>query len=448
MVSVSNIRNLANYLIKHGKSILIDSNRIVPQEYYKYTTETIGAGKTVLSQETKVSLGNASLWIDSLLKAQLPEARAEVQLMFSHLPSVERTMHRAKGALSIEPKLLKSLEKEKVFTSFQDAVNAIGDGIGSRVITKSLKKLSDNEIHSMINNLKIEGRELTAREKQLLKKYVYNEPLERHESEQAFKLYEKFAEPLIEKRNDEVVNELTAGILKFRLDKGEFTLEELKKSGMFNEKLIERIETGDVMPMNITVINNYRGEHGLPEFTNRQIQRLVKATGFNCKEPITIYSDPRGLDYSRYTKEEINKIRSKSIKSSGYRTAQMNIMHSNGAFGEIQFRGKYTNLIGEYEHIAYDLRQNKNTLGPIFQGYADAIGKLDEKKYKIYNKYLESCYNYYNRIELGLPAKKPLLPKGFNPILSEENMKRLHDLSEAESKKIAKTFSPHLMAVA
>ena len=118
----------------------------------------------------------------------------------------------------------------------------------------------------------------------------------------------------------------------------------------------------------------------------------------------------------------------------------MNVVFKNGTLGEIQFRGEETNKIGEYEHIAYDLRQGKNTLGSLFNDFKDAISKLSPEEYSEYNNYLEACYNYYNRIELGLPANKPKLPSKFNPILSEENMKELHDKNEARLNDLKKNF--------
>lgn len=60
----------------------------------------------------------------------------------------------------------------------------------------------------------------------------------------------------------------------------------------------------------------------------------------------------------------------------------MNIIHSNGVRGELQFRGPLTNYFGEYEHIAYDLRQGKNTLGPLFNDYKREISKLPDWKYE------------------------------------------------------------------
>ena len=156
----------------------------------------------------------------------------------------------------------------------------------------------------------------------------------------------------------------------------------------------------------------------------------------------------RGLDDFLYTAEQMTEYSKKSVKASGYRTAQMNVIHQNGARGELQVRGRMTNMIGEYEHIAYDLRQGKNTLGPLFDDFTKAVSSLTPEQYNVYNKYLESCYNYYNKIELGLPAVKPQLPKRFPKILSEESMKSLHDQAEALEKSINKDFRRYYSNVA
>ena len=149
-----------------------------------------------------------------------------------------------------------------------------------------------------------------------------------------------------------------------------------------------------------------------------------------------------------YSLKEINEATIKSTKASGYRTAQMNIRHADGTLGEIQIRGPQTNLFGEYEHIAYDLRQGKNTLGPLFDEFTVAVSKLKPREYERYNEYLEECYNYYNRIELGLPAVKPKLPKGLPKVLSEESMRMLHEQAEELAKIENKGFYRHVSAVA
>ena len=439
-----------NLFVKAGKYITTNEKYLDVSKFScKYADEVID-GVTKPTLETRAAVGEASIWTEAVLKRKLPNAAKEVKDFFGHLGTVDRTLHRSKSALSIETKMMRGLKKadDMSFHSIEQAIEVIGDGIGSRVITKSLPKLSRREIDSMIKNMTYEGKKLTPEQVKLLKNYIYS-TRPSMQSDEAFKLYEAFAQPLIEKRSREVVDELTLGILKHRQMFEDLDLKDLQKRGLFDDDLFRRLETEDIVPIQITQINNYRGEHGLPEFTNAQIQQLSRALNLKNKgKKIVIASDVRGLDDFLYSKEEIAKYSAKAIKASGYRTAQMNILHQNGAFGEIQFRGAMTNIIGEYEHIAYDLRQGKNTLGPLFDDFAEAVGKLSPEQYSKYNKYLEECYNYYNKLELGLPAYKPSLPKCFPKILSEESMKSLHDRAEAIERAANKGFIRYAEAVA
>lgn len=428
MGTVQLLGKIAKYFVKPGKSILAHTQ---PQQaaFFSCTMKN-GA----LTRETQAALGDASLFVENLLKTQQPVAKQEVLSLFDHLGSVKQIQNRYKGALSIETKLLRGLKKaeNQTFTSMNDAIACIEDGIGSRVITQSLDKLSKSQIDKMIA-----AQNLSKEEALILRKYIYQEPIAPQEVDKAFTLFEEFARPLVETRSKEVVDQLTLGILKNRITKGETTLQELENSGLFRDDIIKRLSSEDVLPINITEINNYRGPHGLAEFSNNQIRQLSMALGEDSG--VVIISDARGLS-GRWSADKIEKLSSKSIKNSGYRTAQMNVIHQNGALGEIQFRGEHTNIIGEYEHIAYDLRKDKNTLGEIFEPFSQAVKKLSEDEYKIYNQYLENCYNYYNRIELGLPAVKPKLPQQLPKVLSEESMKALYEANHTLQKELEKDF--------
>lgn len=443
------------YFVKQGKKILINSNVQSLESFscrYESTFEKVKnlAGKSVtkevVSKKTLADIGDASIWAESALKADFGAAKDEIYNIFGSLTSVENIMNRSKGALSIHTKLLSSLKKipTKTFASFQEALSKIGDGIGSRVITKSLDKLSKNDINKMIAEMKFEGKELTYKQKNLLTRYIYQQPIKERDMEEAFNLYERFAQPLVEKRSKEVVDTLTLGVLKYRMMKDGLDIQKVKESGIFKDELIKKLMTDNkIQPIYIKEINNYRGKHGLAEFTDRQIAQLANAMNYKRNgELLVINSAASGSKSYQYLNEQSNSA-SKAIKASGYRTAQMNIDHANGAQGEIQFRGKYTNMIGEYEHLAYDLRQGKDTLGPEFEEFKKAIAKLDDNEYAKYNEYLESCYNYYNRLELGIPAVKPKLPTRFNRILSEESMQALHDSSEKIQKQLNDGFVPY-----
>ena len=393
----------------------------------------------------KADLGTTAYQIGEELKVQFPKAREQVDNIFGDLNSVERITNRPKGAVSIHTKLERGIKENKI-NSYETAVKYIGDGIGSRVITRPLEKLSRAQIKKMVEELKINGDPLTKEEKVLLNKYIYNNPMSPEEADRAFPLFEKFAQPLIEKRSKQVVDDLSLSIASNRIKKGELSIEQIKEQNLLSEDLIKRLETEEFEPLEVLLINNYRGGHGLPEFSSRQIQALRKI----CGSGVIVNSRPDLAGYNKFPNYKYSKSEAKefAIKASGYRTGQMNIIHSNGARGEIQFRGPYTNYFGEYEHIAYDLRQGKNTLGLLFNDYKREISRLSDYKYARYNKYLEECYNYYNRLELGLPAVKPKLPKGFNKILSEENMKKLHEANEARLERLKAGFTPHFVEVA
>ena len=461
MAKLQPLAKYAYYLVKPEQKLFVNAN-VMPVESFFCKAEKVikkvfdNKGNYIdqeaLSTQNLADLGDASVWINAKLMAQKSKARLEINDMFAGLNSVIDIKNREKGAISILSKLIKGIEKapNKTFYSIDDAIACIGDGIGSRVITKSLKKLSNNEINTLINQMVIDGKQLTYKQKDLLTKAIYQSTIKPKDRDEAYRLFRKFAQPLIEKRSKEVVDTLTLSILKNRILNEGLNIDEIVATGLFDKKLINRlVDDITIKPIDILEINNYRGKYGLPEFSNNQIRQLSDALNFNKKgdDLLVIYSDTIGLN-RYYNPENLTEQAEKSIKKSGYRTVQMNIRHSNGALGEIQFRGKETNIIGEYEHIAYDLRQGKNTLGPVFNDYKNAVNKLSEQEYSKYNEYLEDCYNYYNRLELGLPAVKPKLPTRFNKILGEENLRKLHDLNEEYQKKLAKDFTPSMQYIA
>lgn len=414
--------------------------------YTKLQAKNVSLDCTKLSGKAlEADLGTTAIQIVEDLTQKFGEAIAQINRAFSGLKSVIGIQNRTKTVPSVYAKIMRGVQEGEV-TTFDTAKSFILDGIGSRILSKSLPKLSKNKINSMVNNLKVGEKELTKEQKILLKKYIYGHDLTPEQEIEVLPLFEKFAQPLIEKRSQPVVDNLLLSIAKSRMIKDGLTLEEIKTKGLLSEELIKRLQTETIEPLDITLMNNYRGIHGLPEFSSKQIQSIRKMT----EDRLIIHSRPDLVDYDRfpnegYTKDEIKEF---ALKHSGYRTAQANVIHSNGALGEIQFRGELTNRFAEYEHLAYDLRQGKNTLGPIFDDFKAAISSLDDKNYSEYNLYLEKCYNYYYRLELGLPAVKPKLPDKFDKILSDDSLKMLHDNNEALLASMSINFEPYFTVVA
>lgn len=456
MVLTSSIKFL-NFFAKRGKSFLTTEGCLGKAGGY---TVTLGKNGE-LSQLSKALIGDTSLSIERTLGRSFTSAFDDVQYMFLDSKSMCKIYGRPKSALSTTTKLERNAIKKGGFTNFQDALECIGDGIGTRGIMESLPKLTKTQIAEQITQTTFKGKPLTNRQVELLEKYIYERPIDAKHQEEAYQLFKEFAKPLVERHSQEAVNELTMGVLAKRLGEGEgkITLQQIKNEGLLDPSLIkefeQRLQSQDIVPIVIKDINNYRGAHGLPYFTDSQMAQLNYARGISSKSGAIVTRNAATSRYG-YIQESSSLEQAgyqyieppKSIKASGYNTCQMNIEHTNGALGEIQFKGRHIDEFGEYEHIAYDLRQGKNTLGEVFDEYASVVSKLPDSQYQIYNKYLESCYNYCHRLELGLPAKKPVLPKSLNPILSMESMKSLHDKGELVKQAEAVGFKPYYEAIA
>lgn len=446
---------LINFFAKRGKAFLTTEGFLGKAGGY-----TITLGKNgELSPLSKALIGDTSLAVEKTLGKTFNSAFDDIQYMFLDSKSMCKIYGRPKSALSTTTKLERKAIKKGGFTNFDEALGCIGDGIGTRCIMGSLPKLTKTQLAEQITQTTFKGKPLTNRQVELLEKYIYERPIDTKNQEEAYQLFKEFSKPLVERHSQEAANELTMGVLAKRLKDGELTLQQIKNEGLLDPNLIKQFEhklqSQDIVAIKITDINNYRGAHGLPYFTDSQMAQLNYARGISSKNGTIMKRNAASSRYG-YIQESSSLEQAgyqyieppKSIKASGYNTCQMNIEHTNGALGEIQFKGRHIDKFGEYEHIAYDLRQGKNTLGEVFDEYASVVSHLPDSQYQIYNKYLESCYNYCHRLELGLPAKKPVLPESLNPILSMDSMKALHDKGELAKQADAVGFTPYFKAIA
>ncbi len=445
MSLLNSAKVIAKYCTKPEQYILVNKTRfnLGDTNVSLVFNKDIDIVNGKLVNDKLAEIGTTALQLEKDFVQKFPDAKKEVKDIFEKLDTVESFSFRPKSAGSMETKLEREFIAGKPFNSFSDAKELVRDGIGSRIFLKSLPELSSKEIKKMLNEFRLNGEELSKQDKKILYKYVYDYPMSLEEKKNGFPIFEKFVEPLIQKQSQQVVDEISLSIVKNSMIKKGLSIEDVRAKGMLSDVLIERLQKEDIKPLEFDLVNNYRGEFGLPVFTNAQLQQIEKASGAKLK----IISRPDLLDYDKYPKEYIEKMQ-KSIRQSGYRTAQGNVIHKNGVRGKFQFRDLFTNDFAEYEHIAYDLRMGKNTLGELFNDYKREISKLSDNEYSKYTQYLSECYNYYNRKSIGLPTHKPKLPKGFNKILSEENMKNLHDLNEKRIKELNKNFVPSFVQVA
>lgn len=380
-------------------------------------------------------LGNVSLRLAKKYEQALPNAKKEINEIFEGFDiSV-----RSKGANSVYSKLERmTIKGKKIIKTDDDARKIIQDAIGGRI---TLKNLTQQDVLDTINSIKIDGKNLSQKEKQLVQRLFANEKLTDVELETAQKLAKPIKLALAEKHSAPAVRKFMLSGIKDALNRNLTTIEKLEQAGI-SKDLIEEICTNPkIRPLKMTEINNYKGADGIAYFSDRQIREFEKlqlATG----EKFDIITCSENIDLSKYGIDTLPKSAQDAIKKSGYTTGQINVELSDGTLAEIQVRG--SGPFGEYEHLKYDASQGKNTLGEIYQPYVKKVQNLSDADNVEYDTYVSKTYDYYRDPELGITSSKPQLPKRFDPILSEESMKHLHELDQIDQANKMKTFTPHI----
>lgn len=388
-----------------------------------------------LDEPVKGELGNVSIRLAKRYKDILPDAKKEIQEIF---PGSDISV-RAKGANSVYSKLEKKVLKGKVIRSDSVASSMIRDAIGGRI---TMKNLTTADIVDTLKTIKIDNKALTADEQKIMMKFFNLEPLTQAELKIAQKYSRTVKLALAEKQSAPVFNQVMLSSLKHAVETGAATIEQIEKSGVSPAIVKElKLNYNKIKPMKITELENYTGHNGIPYFSDKQIaqfREMQLVTGNNFD--IVTCSEARRFSQS------LTPLEQQALKDSGYTTSQFNVELSDGTLAEIQVRGK--GPFGEVEHIAYDSRRNKNTLGAVYDEYQAAAKGLSPDEYNEYNKYLSACYDYYRDLELGIQAAKPQLPAKFNPILSEDNMIRLHAIDDAQQTAKKAGFVPHISIAA
>lgn len=380
-------------------------------------------------------LGNLSLRLSQSYEYALPNAKEEIEAIFNGF----KVSIRPKGANSVYSKLKRVIEKKKLTVKTdEEARQIIQDAIGGRI---QLANLTSKDIIDTLNNIKIEGKGLSNREKRLVMKLFANESL----SEKEMRIAQKYAKPvkltLAERQSEPVFKKFILSGLKDALDRKVTTFEQLEKAGIRKDLIAELKSNPNIKAGKLTEVNNYKGADGVAYFSDKQIREFEKlqlATG----EKFDIITCSENIDLAKYGLEGLSKNAKDAIKSSGYTTAQVNMTLKDGTFTEIQVRGM--GMFGEYEHFKYDSTLEKNTLGKILEPYTKAVKALSESQMKSYDRYISNTYDYYRLKELNIHVSKPKLPEGFDPILSEESMQKFYKLNKADQSKKMQTFVPHI----
>lgn len=434
-----------------GKTAAKTTFRIKPEITMPVKTSTLknkGLAKVIdadalKTTDTQGELGNIAIRQADNLKKKEKYAKELADDIFGDISEVKTHSVRTKDANSIYSKYEKNIQDGKVVTSEEDAHAFITDSVGMRF---QMKDLTIDDAMQAIKKATINGKKLSTSEQRLVKRLFRNDPtLTASEIEKAEELARPVKMLLAEKQSQPVFERMLLCNIKSALERKVTTLEKLKQSG-FSEEFLSRLNDPQIKPLQLTRICNYKGLDGIPYYSDDQmvsIGKLSLATG----EDIVVQHCPSTKNLKKYGTDILSKAEKSAIKPSGYTTTQMNVTLPDGSLAEVQFRG--SNLFAEYEHIAYDSRQGKNTLGKTFDNYKKAIESLKNDEFKEYNAYLRRCYNYYRNQELGIMVgQKPKLPAKFPKILSQESMESLYRLNHENTQLAMQTFKPHLELVA
>ena len=415
----------------------------IEKPWVKFPVNMNFAGDLAVTAENKASgmlradLGSVAIKLNNIFSSEIAADMDFAEKTFKNVKGVARCSARAKSAGGILNKLEKGVKKGKI-NDLDSAKAWITDGKGLRIELEAMKKLDAAAIDKMISGMKIEGKELTANEASLLKKYIYSEyEMTAEEINQAFPIFEKFINPLIEKHSQPVYDEIMLSIIKNRMIKDGLTIIQIREEGLLSEKLINKLMTKDIIPREYEVLNNYRGEYGIPVFTNRQVQMMRKASSGK----LIVHSRPDMLEYSRHPHAEINRS-DMGIKESGYQGAQFKVANN----AEEQYRGLYASMGAEEEHASYDAVLEKFT-SAVSEKHVKALKKLTDEEKAIYDKYKARYFNAWARRDLGLPYSFPELPANFDENLSMDSIKKIHKIY-TRLEKANENFVPHFIGVA
>ena len=454
--------------------------RLFPE--YRQSVRTKGANSICSKLERQVSSKKKDIKIecDSQAKSLIGDAiGARVIMPSLSKADIQEVLSTCKLNLHIPGQGLISLtEKEqKILTKIFSGqrVGETDKKLVEHLINPVKIKLAEKQSQPVVNRLLASSYQYALDKKQISLKQMEELVNKGELSKEVFETV---------KKNTEIKEFLEAYSQK--------EIEQMVKSGEITEAFAQELKTYKPFEgINITRFNNYRGSDGIAYFSDAQIQQIkrmqiqsgnyfsiasVSENISGISTQATIQKIDRLKEMQKQIekltqqggkekevaklKEEFNTLQKKyglegvdinaldkgAIKGSGYTTTQMNFTMADGTQGELQLRGE--GFFAEIEHIAYDARQGKNTLGAAYQEYVQTVKGLSNKQYEAYNKYIKECYNYTRNLELGIQTPTPKLPKGLPSILSQKSMENLHHLNAQIEAAAKETFTPHLRIAA
>ena len=342
----------------------------------KELLSTLDLEELNLSQESLDEALDSAYYLADLYDECSSKATSDIKEIFGQLKSVQEVSGRPKSFESTFKKIVNKFKDGKILSLDVDtAYEAVSDALGTRVQMKSIGVNEAKEvIEEAFSDTDVTYEQFIA--------YMSNDKVS----------YSKEIIDVIKERSNYVIDELKA----------------IQNNEVY-EALLNAIKNNEIT---ITEFNNY-GDGEISYFTNNQLAAISKAyyeaTGEKLKIVTQAQNSEIGLIDEFMSGETQYAIinNEKAIKSSGYGSAQMNVLHElpDGSIGcgELQIRGTELNTVADVEHIPYDIRTGKiSQYDSKYSSVYKVVKGLSDDAYEEYNKYLTQVYEYTRLSELGL----------------------------------------------
>ena len=358
------------------------SDEAIKENAQKKLLSTLDFEQLKLSQDNLDEALDSAYYLAELYEESSAVATDDIERIFSQLKSVKDVDGRPKSFESTFKKITNKFQDGKISSLDVDtAYEAVSDALGTRV---QMKSIGVNEAKEVIEE-------------------AFSDTDVTYEQFIAYMNGNKAVCP------EEIVN-IIEGCENYVVDE----LKAIQNNEVY-EALLNAIKNNEIT---ITEFNNY-GNGEISYFTNSQLAAIAET-----------YYDVTGEKLNIVTKKQSSQIglidefnsgetqyaiinNDKAIKSSGYGSAQMNILHelpdNSIGLGELQIRGTELNAVADVEHIPYDIRTGKISKNdPKYSSVYKVVKSLSDDAYKKYNEYLNQVYKYTRLNELGL------MPSGDN----------------------------------
>lgn len=173
--------------------------------------------------------------------------------------------------------------------------------------------------------------------------------------------------------------------------------------------------------------------NGTPEDMEKAVQQIEKLTKNGTLTPVSVLNRGQNpyLNSSQTERLIQHGFEVKNTKTPGLNNINILFKDKKGKMLELQITGKETENLSAKEHPFYKFKQKLRYKMPT-EATDDNGKSIDDLTLKFrllksenlldeYSNYIDECYSYARSLELGIPAKRPVLPENIREIFDYAN---------------------------